>query len=478
MRKVLTLGLSLALTLQSFCQGNPYAKEYDQSVNAIHLLLNNDKYLEALEQVDLLISKEPDNPYGHFLKGVARMGLNDMAGARKSFQKVKTLGSVSNYNYLNALVSKEYMINRLMEDMDDDSQLDPIRGLKPVIEPKDTLQGALRAERTCFDVSFYDLTVKIIPDTKSIEGSNKIYFHTVFNTKNIQIDLFPEFTITNILWNGKSLDFSRNYGAVFIDFGEELKAGDTEEIVIEYNGVPREAPRPPWDGGFVWKKEKGRDYVGVACEQLGASSWWPNKDHLTDKPDSMRINIQVPSGYQAVSNGNLRSTTEAGNGYTNFEWFVSYPINNYNVTFYMGDFVNFNELVTNAKGTYQIDYYVLSKNLKKATEYYARTKEIIGVYEKLFGEYPFMNDGAGMVEAPFEGMEHQGAIAIGGNYGKGNKRDYWTKDFDYLLIHETGHEWWGNAVAIGDMADAWINEGFTTYAEVCLRKKCPDIPPM
>lgn len=131
----------------------------------------------------------------------------------------------------------------------------------------------------------------------------------------------------------------------------------------------------------------------------------------------------------------------------------------------MGDFVNFNEPVTNAKGTYQIDYYVLSKNLKKATEYYAQTKEIIGVYEKLFGEYPFMNDGAGMVEAPFEGMEHQSAIAIGGNYGKGNKRNYWTKDFDYLLIHETGHEWWGNAVAIGDMADAWINEGFTTYAE-------------
>ena len=467
MRKVLTLTLSLALTLQSFCQGNPYAKEYDQTVSDIHLLLNNNKYLDALEQVDLLISKEPDNPYGHFLKGVARMGVNDMTGARKSFQKVKTLGSVSNYNYLNALVSKEYMINMLMEDMGDDSQLDPIRGLKPVIEPKDTLQGALRAERTCFDVSFYDLTVKIIPATRSIEGSNKIYFHTEFNTKKIQIDLFPEFTITNILWNGKSLDFSRNYGAVFIDFGEELKAGDAEEIVIEYNGIPREAPRPPWDGGFVWEKEKGRDYVGVACEQLGASSWWPNKDHLTDKPDSMRINIQVPSGYQAVSNGNLRSTKEAGDGYTNFEWFVSYPINNYNVTFYMGDFVNFNEQVTNAKGSYQVDYYVLPKNLKKAKEYYTQTKEILGVYENLFGEYPFMNDGAGMVEAPYEGMEHQGAIAIGGNYGKGKKRDYWTDDFDYLLIHETGHEWWGNAIAIGDMADAWINEGFTTYSE-CL----------
>lgn len=465
MRNVLILGLSFALTLQSFCQSNTNAIEYQKSADYIQLLLNNDRYLEALDQVDLLISKEPDNPYGHFLKGVARLGLNDVPGARKSFKMVKAQGAASNSKFLNALASKEYMIKMLMENMGYDLKLDPLRNLKPVIEPKDTLQGALRAERNCFDVTFYDLTVKIIPKTKSIEGSNKIYFNTLSNTSNIQIDLFPELAISNILWNEKSLDFSRNYGAVFINFGEELKAGDTEEIVIEYNGIPREAPRPPWNGGFVWKKEKDRDFVGVACEQLGASSWWPNKDHLSDKPDSIRINIQVPTGYQAVSNGNLRSTNEAGNGYTNFEWFVSYPINNYNVTFYMGDFVNFNEPVTNAKGTYQIDYYVLSKNLKKATEYYAQTKEIIGVYEKLFGEYPFMNDGAGMVEAPFEGMEHQSAIAIGGNYGKGNKRNYWTKDFDYLLIHETGHEWWGNAVAIGDMADAWINEGFTTYAE-------------
>lgn len=465
MRKVLILGLSFALTLQSFCQGTTNAIEYIELAHDTELLISNEKYLEALDQVDLLISKEPDQPYGHYLKGVARLGINDVTGARKSFQKIKNQGSYSNSIFINAMASKEYTIKMQMENMGYDLKLDPMRNLKPVIEPNDTLQGALRAERNCFDVGFYDLTVKIIPETRSIEGINKIYFQTLSNTSKIQIDLFPEFAITNILWNEKSLEFSRNYGAVFIDFGEELKAGDAEEIAIEYNGVPREAPRPPWNGGFVWEKEKGRDFVGVACEQLGASSWWPNKDHLSDKPDSIRINIQVPTGYQAVSNGNLRSTSEVDNGYTNFEWFVSYPINNYNVTFYMGDFVNFNEPLTNAKGTYQIDYYVLSKNLNKAKEYYAQTKEIIAVYEKLFGEYPFMRDGAGMVEAPFEGMEHQSAIAIGGNYGKGNKREYWTKDFDYLLLHETGHEWWGNAVAIGDMADAWINEGFTTYSE-------------
>jgi len=179
----------------------------------------------------------------------------------------------------------------------------------------------------------------------------------------------------------------------------------------------------------------------------------------------MRINLQIPEGYEGISNGNLRAEKKIEGGYTNFEWAVTYPINSYNVTFYIGDFVNFNETYSNREGTYQIDYYVLPRNLEKARKYYSKTKEVMDVFEKYFGEYPFRNDGAAMVEAPFEGMEHQGAIAIGGNYGKGNKREYWTKDYDYLLIHETGHEWWGNAVAIGDMADAWINEGFTTFAE-------------
>jgi aminopeptidase N len=421
--------------------------------------------LEALDKISFLVSKYPGEGYFRMLKGAARMYMNDVEGARKDFLTAQQLGYMNN-EMMNATTSKEYMVNMLLKDQGYDFILDPLRGFKPVIEQKDILQGALSPERTCFDVLFYDLTVKILPETKSIEGKNSIWFRTLTDTRIIQIDLFPEYTITNILWNEKKLSYTRNFGAVFIDFGEELKTGSREVIVVEYNGVPREAPRPPWNGGFVWEKVKGRHHVGVACEHLGASSWWPNKDHLSDKPDSMRINIRVPAGYKAVSNGNLRSEKEAGKGYKNFEWFVSYPINNYNVTFYMGDFVNFNEKITNSKGSYQIDYYVLPPNLKKAEEYYAQTKEIVGVYEKLYGEYPFMNDGAAMVEAPFEGMEHQGAIAIGGNYGKSSrKRAYWTKDYDYLLVHETGHEWWGNAVAVGDMADAWINEGFTTYSE-------------
>jgi aminopeptidase N len=465
MKTIFVVLFSISFTLGSYCQSGTISPEDRSSIEAVISMLDKGRSIEALEQINILVGKYPGEGYFRMLKGAAKMYMNDVEGGRRDFLMAQQLGYMSN-EMMNAVTSKEYMIKKLLKDQDYDFTLDPLRGYKPVIEQKDILQGGLSAERSCFDVLFYDLTVKILPETKSIEGKNKILFTTLSNTKTIQIDLFPQFTVTNILWNEKKLSFTRNFGAIFIDFGEELKAGSHEEIVIEYNGVPREAPRPPWNGGFVWEKAKGRHHIGVACEHLGASSWWPNKDHLSDKPDSMRINIQVPAGYKAVSNGNLRSEKEADKGYTNFEWFVSYPINNYNVTFYMGDFVNFNEKYTNPKGSYQIDYYVLPSNLKKAQEYYAQTKDIIGVYEKVYGEYPFMNDGAAMVEAPFEGMEHQGAIAIGGNYGKSSKkRDYWTKDYDYLLVHETGHEWWGNAVAVGDMADAWINEGFTTYSE-------------
>jgi aminopeptidase N len=465
MRTLIIFLSTFTFTVNLLCQSTSVAPDDIKKIESIISDLDKGRSFEALGPINNLIVKYPDQGYFRMLKGAARMYMNDVEGARKDFILAQHLGYMSN-EMMNAATSKEYMVNMMMKDQGYEYKLDPLRGFKPVIEQKDILQGNLSKERNCFDVLFYDLTVKILPETKSIEGKNSIYFQTLAATRSIQIDLFPEYTITSILWNEKRLSFTRNFGAVFIDFGEELKTGSHEVIVVEYNGVPRQAPRPPWNGGFVWEKDKGRHHIGVACEHLGASSWWPNKDHLSDKPDSMRINIQVPVGYQAISNGNLRSEKDAGKGYKNFEWFVSYPINNYNVTFYMGDFVNFNEKYTNSKGTCQIDYYVLPSNLKKAGEYYAQTKDIINVYEKLYGEYPFMNDGAAMVEAPFEGMEHQGAIAIGGNYGKSSrKRAYWTKDYDYLLVHETGHEWWGNAVAIGDMADAWINEGFTTYSE-------------
>jgi aminopeptidase N len=344
--------------------------------------------------------------------------------------------------------------------------LDPDNNYKQVFGLKDSLQGALRPERTCYDVYYYNLTVKILPRSKSIEGSNQIYFKTTENTRKIQIDLFDNYTINSIQWQGKELAYNRIYNAVFIDFKEMLPVGSSQTITIKYEGTPRIAPSPPWNGGFVWKKKRSSLWVGVACEHLGASSWWPCKDHLTEKPDSMQINVQVPNGYQAISNGNLRKVVPIDNKYMNFTWFVSYPINSYCVTFYMGKFVNFSETVSSGNGTCNIDYYVLPHHLEKAKEYYAQTKEIVAVYETLFGVYEYQRDGLAMVEAPYEGMEHQSAIAIGDGYGKEKQRNYEDTRYDYLVVHETAHEWWGNTVTMGDMADAWISEGFATYAEL------------
>ena len=432
--------------------------------NEIMSALQRKDFIEAIIGLNSFIPGYSSYGDLYFIRGVARMQLNDVEGARKDFILAKASGYKE--ENINFFISKEYLVGRLLKDLKMEIKLDSLREYRPVIESRDTIQGALRPERTCFDVYFYNLTVKILPESKSIQGSNTIFFRTTADTRIIQIDLFPRYTITSLKRDGKDLIYTRNYGGIFIDFGEIIPAGKMEEITIEYSGIPIVAPKPPWNGGFVWEQEKKRYNVGVACEHLGASSWWPNKDHLSDKPDSMIINLQVPYGYQGISNGNLRSQTDVGSGYNNFEWFVSYPINNYNVTIYMGDFVNFSEEFTNNSGKYRIDYYVLPKNLKKAREYYTQTKDVIGIFEKAFGEYPFRTDGVGLVEAPFEGMEHQGAIAIGGEYGKSNnRRDYWTKDYDYLVIHELAHEWWGNAVAIGDMADAWINEGFGTYSE-------------
>jgi aminopeptidase N len=469
MKKFAMLTMLAAVYHTSYCQIEKITQAEDQAiVTQIINLMEQKDYLGAIEELNAFIPRYSNIGNLYIIRAAARFGLNDYQAARKDLLLARGAGFRGQDEYINIFTSRKAMAEKMMKETKLEGELDSLRGYKIKIRPADTLQGGLRPERTCFDVNFYDLSVKILPETKSIEGSNAVYFTAVSGSGKIQLDLFPDFEISSISMDGRDLKFDRLFGAVFVDPGSRIVPGERYKIVISYKGSPRIAPKPPWNGGFVWEKDKGRYHVGVACEHLGASSWWPLKDHLSDKPDSMRINLQVPAGYMGISNGNLRSHKDLGNGYTNFEWFVSYPINSYNVTVYMGDFVNFSETIANSIGSYPVDYYVLQKNLDKSKKYYAQTKEIIAVYEKLFGEYPFMRDGAGMVEAPFEGMEHQGAIAIGGGYGKGQgNREMYPEGYDYLLVHETGHEWWGNAVAIGDMADAWINEGFTTYAE-CL----------
>lgn len=335
---------------------------------------------------------------------------------------------------------------------------------------KDTLRGALRPERTCFDVHYYDLTVDVNIGAKSIKGSNAIYFIAVEDFTILQIDLFQNLNITSITWNGKILDFKRQYDAVFVQFPSTIKKGAKEIITVAYEGFPQIAKNAPWDGGFSFDTDiNGNPWVGISCEGLGASVWWPNKDHLSDEPDSMMINGIVPMDLMCVANGNLIATEQLANNKMKYSWKVSYPINNYNVSLNIGKYTHFSDVYTQANGKdLALDYYVLDYNLEVAKKQFAQVKPMMACYEKYLGPYPFYKDGYAMVETPYLGMEHQSVIAYGNKYQTGYLGFDYSGiglDFDYIIIHETGHEWWGNNVSMKDLADMWIHEGFCTYSE-------------
>lgn len=334
----------------------------------------------------------------------------------------------------------------------------------------DTLRGALRPERTCFDVTYYDLALTVNIPEKSIQGTNDIYFTATADFKTLQIDLFKELTISTITHNGKELNFDRTYNAVFVHFDKLIKQGETEMISVSYGGNPRVAKNAPWDGGFSWSTDaNGNPWIGTSCQGLGASVWWPNKDHLSDEPDSMMIRTTVPADLMCVANGNLVATIDVKPGWKQYSWKVSYPINNYNVTINIGRYAQFGETFTYADGEkLAMDYYVLDYNLEKAKTHFKQVKPMMACYEQFLGKYPFPKDGFALVETPYLGMEHQGAVAYGNNYLTGYNGFDWSRiglDFDYIIIHETGHEWWGNNVSMKDLADMWIHEGFCTYSE-------------
>jgi len=324
----------------------------------------------------------------------------------------------------------------------------------------DTLRGTLTPVRTCYDVSFYDLQMNVDVKKHFISGNNVIRFHVVNDFDSIQVDLFSRMKIEKILFNGNELKYRRELNSVFIRFPEMQHAGADEEITISYSGNPIAAKNPPWDGGFVWKKDiKNRDWVGVACEGTGASSWWPCKDAITDEPDSMRMTFTVPTGLVCVSNGRLRDTLNNGDGTTTWKFHVSYPINNYDVTFNLAHYAHFSDQYISGNEKLDLNYYVLDYNLSQAMAQFQQVKGMMACYEKYFGPYPFPRDGYKLVETSYWGMEHQTAIAYGNDYIN-NKQG-----FDFIIVHESAHEWWGNNVTANDYADLWIHEGFATYAE-------------
>tara|TARA_B100000123_G_scaffold103983_1_gene76237 strand:- start:864 stop:2186 length:1323 start_codon:yes stop_codon:yes gene_type:complete len=255
----------------------------------------------------------------------------------------------------------------------------------------------------------------------------------------------------------------------------QIKKNEFHKIKVYYEGQPKIAKNPPWDGGFSWKQDENNNpWISVSCQGTGASIWWPCKDHQSDEPDSMQITGVVRSSLQFISNGNLRNQKEYFSEVLNSKiiessWFVSYPINNYNVTLYIGDYVHFSDIYVKNKDTLMLDYFVLKNNLIKAKNHFKQVKPMLKCFENYFGKYPYWNDGYALVEAPYLGMEHQSAIAYGNNYLAGYRGNISYIDslkFDFIILHETGHEWWGNSITTNDIADMWVHEGFCTYAEV------------
>jgi len=333
---------------------------------------------------------------------------------------------------------------------------------------RDTLQGGLRPERTSFDVQRYDLNITVNPDKKFISGYNDITFKVIDNTSKIQLDLFENMKIDSIVVKGNTVTYKRDNDAVFISFTKLLVKDREEKLRFYYSGNPLIAKNAPWDGGFVFRKDAdGKPIIGVAVQGTGASLWFPVKDHQTDEPDNgATIKVAVPNGLIDVSNGRLTGSEDLKNGYTRWDWEVKNPINNYNITLNIADYVHIHDSIDGL----DLDYYVLRKNEQKARKQFEEVKPMMQCFQSKFGKYPFAEDGYKLVETSYLGMEHQSAVAYGNRYMKG----YLGNDmsgtgigllFDYIIIHETGHEWFGNSITSKDIADMWIHEGFTTYSE-------------
>ena len=335
----------------------------------------------------------------------------------------------------------------------------------------DTLRGTLSPARSSYDVYFYHLDITIDPVSKSIHGSNTIYFEVTENTHHLQVDLFENMHISRISLNGhKKLKFDREHNAVFIHLPQEATKGSRQFIKIYYDGKPIEAKRPPWDGGFVWSEDSDENpWIGVACQGAGASLWWPNKDHQSDEPDSMLISITAPEDLQNISNGRLRKVTKLKNGTRRFDWFVSYPINNYNVTVNIARYAHFKDQFISDEGdTLSLDYYVLPDKLEDAKKQFSQVQPMMKFFYEYFGPYPFTRDGYKLVHTPYVGMEHQSAVAYGNGFTNGYRGQSSCESglkFDFIILHESAHEWWGNSITANDIADMWIHESFGSYAE-------------
>ena len=337
---------------------------------------------------------------------------------------------------------------------------------------QDSLRGSITPERAWWDLNYYHLDIAVNPKIKSIKGKNTIRYTILEPNQTLQIDLQVPLKLTKAVQDGEELVVLKEGNVHFINLKKpQIKINAQEEIEIYYEGKPREAVRAPWDGGISWKKDNnGNDFIASSCQGLGASVWWPNKDHMYDEVDSMKISVNVPKHLMNISNGRLQSVEEQENGTKTYNWVVTNPINNYGVNINIGDYVHFSELYEGEKGPLDMDYYVLRDNLEKAKKQFKDAPKMMKAFEYWFGPYPFYEDSFKLVEVPYLGMEHQSSVTYGNQYkqgylGKDLSKTGWGLKFDFIIIHESGHEWFANNITYKDAADMWIHEGFTAYSE-------------
>jgi len=339
----------------------------------------------------------------------------------------------------------------------------------PNLTENNFLMGYLNENRSSYRVSFYDINIDFNIEKKSINGFVTIKAESLNDLEKLQIDLAENLNIKKIVYQNKELSYSRQFDAVLINFPNLISKGNLFEFTVYYEGTPQRADNPPWAGGFTWSKDKdGRDWIAVSCEGEGARIWWPNKDHITAEGDSVKMSYTVPKSMVAVGNGKLTNVF-SNNDKTTYEWFVRNPINNYNISVQIGNYVAVQDTFIKNEDVHIMDHYVLDYNSELASNYFPQSKEIIRFYEKYFGDYQWYDDGYKLVEVPYLGMEHQSAVTYGNGFSiyNGVRSNSWPMYgvIDPLIIHETGHEWFGNSVTASDPTHIWIHEGLQVYSE-------------
>jgi aminopeptidase N len=336
---------------------------------------------------------------------------------------------------------------------------------------QDTLRGSITPERAWWDLRFYHLDIKVNPLDSTIFGTNTVVYKALKGSSVMQIDLQEPLNLLKAIQNGKELVFNREGNVYWIHMAEIQEPGKIYSLILSYGGRPKVSVRPPWEGGITWKRDKNnKPIIASTCQGDGASLWWPCKDHMYDEPDSMLISVNVPSDVMDVSNGRLRSVVKQKNKTTTYTWFVANPIDNYGVNINIADYAHFSEVFKGEKGNLDCNYYVLKENLEKARVQFKQAPMMLAAFEHWFGPYPFYEDGYKLVEAPYLGMEHQSSVTYGNGYANGYRGmdlsgTGWGDKFDFIIVHESAHEWYANSITYEDVADMWVHESFANYAE-------------